>query len=502
MDEKLANEVGDLRNGNAEKSATLTSSYKIISKFGNLHKGTSSELDQKIVKLRKLVAKNVTSSEVDSLLNSIFDNLNEVDNSQRLGLKELNDTMRKAGEQLQSTKGLDDKVRRELRMVVNKLKSGVSIYSELHPLVIKLLTIFQQAKNNSTTTSSNSESGEIVKLLIQGLDTLSKEDNVVPNLHDRILKIKGADNEKDQIDLCLKAFYSIIDQFSQEFKQTQKLVLSINSVLAEVQSVLVQSLENSKQYDKDLKKLNVQIDQQIKELSKNAGEANSFDQLQSLIDTKLQNITESIKIREQIEQKRANELNSTLSVMETKLSKMEERTTFYRGKWLEEKARSETDALTGLPNRGAYDKRFDEEFQRWTRTSEPLCLAVVDIDHFKKINDKYGHSVGDKTLQIVAKTLRKSFRATDYIARYGGEEFACLLIGTDPKELMLPLEKVRKAIESIPFVIRQDRLNITISIGVTALVASDSTQSAFERADKALYEAKATGRNKICYKNI
>ena len=117
-------------------------------------------------------------------------------------------------------------------------------------------------------------------------------------------------------------------------------------------------------------------------------------------------------------------------------------------------------------------------------------FSDLDIDHFKSINDKYGHAVGDKTLQIVAKALKKSFRATDFVSRFGGEEFACLMVNTHPDEVMVPLEKVRKAIESIPFVIKKDRLNITISIGVTELKNSDDSLSIFERADKALYEAK------------
>ncbi|MDC2887933.1 GGDEF domain-containing protein [Psychrosphaera algicola] len=186
--------------------------------------------------------------------------------------------------------------------------------------------------------------------------------------------------------------------------------------------------------------------------------------------------------------------------MESKLANLEQRTEFYRKKWLEEIARADLDALTNLPNRGAYDKRFNEEFKRWLRHPDPLCIAVIDVDHFKKINDKYGHSVGDKTLQIVAKTLRTSLRETDFLARYGGEEFVCLMINTDATNMLTPLEKLRKAVSSIPFKVKNDRLNITVSVGVTMLVATDNVHTAFDRADKALYEAKDAGRNRICYK--
>ena len=415
-----------------------------------------------------------------------------------MAIIELREVMQAAGEQLQSSKGLEDNLRRQLRMVLNKIKAGVSTYSELHPLLVQLLEVFSAVKN-SAGNEGKSSNKNIIKLLIQSLENLSKQDNVIPNLHDNLLKVNGAKTDSEKLDLCLKTFHFIIEQFSEEFKQTQKLVLSINSALEEVHHALVQSLKSSKSYDNELKALNNQIDKQIRELSQNAGEAKSIEQLQSIIDAKLHNITASIKKREEIELRRTEELDSTLTVMESKLAKMEERTNFYRSKWLEEKSRSETDSLTELPNRGAYDKRIAEEIQRWSRNPEPLCLAVLDIDHFKSINDKYGHAVGDKTLQIVAKALKKSFRATDFVARFGGEEFTCLMVNTSPDEVLIPLEKVRKAIESIPFVIKKDRLNITISIGVTELKASDDTLTVFERADKALYEAKQSGRNKICY---
>lgn len=491
-------EIAELTEVNSKQHKTLTSTYKLVDKLGNVIKGTKPEVDTQIAKLRKAVANNDPLDAVVKITDTAGKFIVAAEKEQMMAITALRNTMLSAGENLQSTKGLDDNLRRQLRMVVNKLKSGVSTYADMQPLLLQIIELLSSAKNSNSKAEKNNNQS-IIKLLVQGLENLSKQDNVVPNLHDNLLKINGAATETEKIDLCLKTFYFIIEQFSEEFKQTQKLVLSINSALSEVHTALVQSLKSSKSYDAELKALNVQIDKQIKELSQNAGQAKSIDQLQTIIDSKLHSITSSIKKREEIELRRTQELDSTLSVMESKLAKMEERTNFYRNKWLEEKSRSETDSLTELPNRGAYDKRIGEEIERWNRNPEPLCLAIIDIDHFKSINDKYGHAVGDKTLQIVAKALKKSFRSTDFVSRFGGEEFACLMVNTAPDEVLLPLEKVRKAIESIPFVIKKDRLNITISIGVTELKRSDDSLSLFERADKALYQAKETGRNRICY---
>ena len=502
-------ELKDLKIYSEQQTKGLTSSYKVVDKLGILLKGNSKELDHQLAKLRKKAKKNASLEELIEITDTISVTTKELEREQIIATQSFKDTLLTAGEFLQKSKGMDGDVRRKLRETVNHLKEDICLFAELPPIAIELLNIYQVTRNEgsildlaSTDNKTNNESNEknyVIKLLIDGLEGLALEDAIIPNIDKYLSQINKAKNEQHQIELCLKAFTVIIEQFSEEFKQTQSLILSINASLEEAKNTLIRSLNKSKSYDKELKKLNQNIETQINELSKNAVDANSIEQLQNIIDKKLYMITETIKHRDDLEHKRAKDLNSSIQQMENRLSKMEERTSFYRGKWLEEKSRSETDALTELPNRRAYDKRFEEELQRAKRTNQPLCLALIDIDHFKKFNDKYGHNVGDKTLQVVSKTLRKSLRATDYLARYGGEEFACILIGTSESEIHPSLEKVRKAIESIPFVIKKDKLRITISIGVTILKEDDDKTTIFERADKALYQAKENGRNQLIH---
>ncbi len=480
------------------KTAAFQASFGLVDKLSNVTKGSYPELDTNLIKLRKQVSKDTDFQSIIKTIESASSKVLLLEQNNKTAQIELKEALIKAGESLQSSSGIPDKLRRQLRMVVNKLKSGsVNIFTELQQPTIQLLDIYRELKGANQADNSP-EAHNITKLLLDSLEGLSRSDVVIPTLDSRLNNINNTVNTKDKLNLCINTFTHVIEQFGEEFKQTQALVLNINSALEEVQQVLVDSLANSKHYDVELAKLNVQIEKQILDLSNKSGQTNNVEQLKLLINRKLSSITDSIKKKEDIEKVRTNELNSTLTKMESKLSSMEERTSFYRAKWLEEKSRSQTDSLTGLPNRMAYDKRFDQEFHRWTRHPEPLCLAVIDIDHFKKINDTYGHGVGDKTLQVVAKTLSKNVRVSDYIARYGGEEFTCILMDTDIKDVIAPLEKVRKAIEAIPLAIKKDRLNITISIGVAMLKKSDTKQSLFERADKALYKAKHSGRNQTC----
>ena len=126
-----------------------------------------------------------------------------------------------------------------------------------------------------------------------------------------------------------------------------------------------------------------------------------------------------------------------------------------------------------------------------------MCLAVVDVDHFKRINDNWGHLAGDKVLKIVAREMRTALKDSDFLARYGGEEFVVILPETRPADAEGRLNKLRSAIESIPFHFKEERIAVTVSCGVVAIKAGESAESVFGRADKMLYQAKQEGRNLV-----
>lgn len=155
-----------------------------------------------------------------------------------------------------------------------------------------------------------------------------------------------------------------------------------------------------------------------------------------------------------------------------------------------------TDGLTGLYNRRHFDSMVEREFLRSKRYDGDLSLAIVDIDFFKKINDQYGHLCGDYVLKEVAYMILDNFRKTDLVFRYGGEEFVVLLTETDINGSVVPLERLRKRIEEYPFKFNGEGLKLTISIGVADNLV-ESTQELIDNADKALYEAKGGGRNRV-----
>jgi diguanylate cyclase (GGDEF)-like protein/PAS domain S-box-containing protein len=157
---------------------------------------------------------------------------------------------------------------------------------------------------------------------------------------------------------------------------------------------------------------------------------------------------------------------------------------------------SRTDRLTALWTRGYWDERFNEEFRRAQRTGETMSLVMFDIDHFKHINDTYGHPIGDEAIRLVSRTLREQSREVDICGRYGGEEFVVILPHTDVDGAFIFCERLRHAIEASVVKAGKEQVRFTVSLGIAKL--NDGCASAnvwLEHADQALYRAKSSGRN-------
>jgi len=157
-----------------------------------------------------------------------------------------------------------------------------------------------------------------------------------------------------------------------------------------------------------------------------------------------------------------------------------------------------TDSLTGLINRRQFTLLAEAELDRQGRYARPLSLLMIDIDHFKSINDRYGHGIGDQVLCLVAKLCSTQIRKTDTLARMGGEEFALLLIETDAVQATGFAERLRKTIEFSIINVGEQEIAVTVSVGITSVMRCISLSEILNQADKALYEAKGAGRNRVC----
>jgi len=185
----------------------------------------------------------------------------------------------------------------------------------------------------------------------------------------------------------------------------------------------------------------------------------------------------------------ANEhLCTKLATAEQQLNEQAEQINFHL-------AEARIDSLTELPNRRHFDHELTRRFAEWQRTAHPFSLAMLDIDHFKQLNDRYGHQAGDKILHDVAQRLTSTMRDVDIVARYGGEEFAIILSSASFDDAKCAAERARQAIDSAPFEYENKNVKVTVSVGVSDVACCESPSAMIKRADAGLYAAKKAGRN-------
>ncbi|MFC1585278.1 diguanylate cyclase [Fibrobacterota bacterium] len=162
------------------------------------------------------------------------------------------------------------------------------------------------------------------------------------------------------------------------------------------------------------------------------------------------------------------------------------------------KREADIDDLTGTYNKRYLLRRLKQEFDRSRHYGFRICIIFMDIDFFKRVNDTYNHSAGDYILRTISKILRQNIRNTDILSRFGGEEFVIITPYTKTFEASYLANKLRVSVEDFPFSYRKHALKLTISAGVASLSSVKTIRQALERADKALYRAKKTGRNRVC----
>jgi len=166
---------------------------------------------------------------------------------------------------------------------------------------------------------------------------------------------------------------------------------------------------------------------------------------------------------------------------------------------------AKTDALTGLLNRRAFDQKLNEYIEIHQQNNDDLCLLILDIDHFKQVNDTFGHQMGDNVLRYTANLMKQHITEYHCAARYGGEEMAIIMPNTPLNKAMEIAEKIRASLAQHPLKLKGSKKSIgkvTISIGVSSFKINDSIESLIERADKAMYQAKDNGRNQIMAENF
>ena len=306
----------------------------------------------------------------------------------------------------------------------------------------------------------------------------------------------------------LEDIYSLITAaMEQERTEFQRFLNELNESLGQVQEYVAFSKGQESASRDSERALDDAVRTQISGIAETVQVAEDIGELKSAVQGQLTTILSSMDQFKAVKSAQQEGANEHTRALEQRLQAMEQESKELRLHLAEQEQMASRDALTELPNRAAYDKRVLSEFVQWRNSlaqdaGYSLCLAVCDVDHFKRVNDTYGHLAGDKVLKILAKAISSRLRKTDFVARYGGEEFAIIMPSTSLEDAEPLLNSVRQKIEKCPFHFKETQVQITMSFGLSSFEELDTPDKVFERSDKALYRAKESGRNKVCLAKI
>jgi len=287
---------------------------------------------------------------------------------------------------------------------------------------------------------------------------------------------------------------AITDSGQHEF---EAYLQQLNERLESFQSNLQAASEGHADNRSAAREMDTQIREQVDGLQSSMQEAADLDDLKHVLENHLEGLLGTMDQHQKQRDEREQEVAARLHSLAERVAHMEQEALGYREHLEEQRQKALIDPLTDLPNRAAWSERLDHEINQWQQHGNTLLLAMLDLDHFKRINDNYGHLAGDKVLKIIANVLRKRLRGTDFIARFGGEEFVLLMPDTVPTAGAELLEKLRASIEACPFHFKGEPVTITISMGLTAFKPGEHSDLVLKRADQALYRAKHAGRNQV-----
>ena len=506
-----------------EEDFKLQSSLLIqfISKLSLISRGIDLELDNRLAQLRALFTKSAPISHIEAKITIISKLLQQHSITNEKNITHMHAQFIHAGENLQKVNGLPDKLRRELRVLLKETKDSKDALIQYIPLLSQLLKFYDHALNAktglpkqgllqvpsataSTHKSANDDSSAILDADI--LERISASLSALPlsKAHTNdLLAIKKklmADKSNDDV---LRHFIDIFDVIVADLKDEQNsaknFLTGLSAALTSVQSAVKDTITSQEKAQKVNDKINQKLQNQLIDMTGTVKKALSLDQVKEDINDKLQFIASTLEQKSTLEQQNQLQLSNKLNDMSAKVEQLEAQSKLFEEKLAEQQRKSMQDALTKLANRAAFDDYFAKAMVRFHHKPFQLAIVVIDIDDFKQINDTYGHTAGDKTLQVIANTIVKHVSKDVFVGRYGGEEFVLIYSKTTEKSLTKELNSINKYIARLPFKFKNNKVSITLSIGATHIKADDNIHIAFERADQAMYKAKKQGKNQVIY---
>ena len=509
------------------QSALLTS---FIGKLSQACKGIDKLLDNKLANLRSSLKKSTSFADLEKEVRTISVLLQQHSVQNDKNIKKMNEQLQTSGASLQKVKKLPAVDQKQLKKLISNIQDSKDSLIQYVPLMSEFIVFYEAAlkvndlppkggllgANNAISVDKinkvdvaddkralnpveQTASKELLERFSSILNTLVMSEKHKVDIN----KIKSSLNDKISnhvlMTKCLNVFDLIIEDLKEE-RSTAKIFLStLSETLATVQASVSSTIKSTSESNVKHDKINKELHEKINEMSQGINGAHSLTDMKVDVNEKLLKIAKTLEKKTKLEEEQRQALQNKLNTMSAQVKQLELQSQNFEKRMQEQQAKSLQDALTKLGNRAAFDEYFAKEIVRFHHKKFDLAITVIDLDDFKRINDTYGHTAGDKTLQVIANTLKKVIGNDAFIGRYGGEEFVIVFSGIDKITVMNRLNILRKKVASLPFTFKNNRVSITLSIGVSLVQKDDNVHSAFERADTALYQAKKDGKNRVIY---
>lgn len=336
------------------------------------------------------------------------------------------------------------------------------------------------------------------EILVQLLGYMAVPDDLLPEA--RKLEDKLTDKlSSEELTVVLQQIADLVSQLrsrvDKEKREIESFLIQLTDRLQDLgqhlqlaRSQQQASLDSSRELDKVVRN-------QVHDIESSVDQAADLEQLKQAVQVRLDSILNDLDAYRRSEEENHKRMEREVKTLTSRLRGMENEYAELRERAKREHMQAVSDALTGVFNRSAYETRLAQEYARWKRYRTPFALLLWDVDGFKSINDRYGHTAGDNALKLIAGVLRDNLRDADFIARYGGDEFAALLSETDLHTAKSVAAKLHSVIASSSLRHRGTRVPITLSCGIASIRDGDTPETIFERADVALYRTKRDGKN-------
>lgn len=521
LEKKLQNAISSRADLEKDLSSQSSVFIKFINKLSHACKGMDLELDNKLATLRSMSQGSQPFIAISNQMNIISELLKKQAQKNEKNIQLMQENLISSGKNLQKSKGMPGDTRRKLRNFIEQNSDAKQTIIQYIPALNELLALYDEALAKGITTENSTEAENInqesspagihetqTQEFIEQLKEsvrLATEHIKLSALYQKKLSIAKnkvkASESKHHFILALEDIFSIISQDLQQERETaQSFLSSLSETLSNVQKAVLSTISTSKDVKEQNTKLNNQLNSELAYISQEIAKADSLDTIKHDINLKLNAIVDLLAEKTKFEESSERLIAEKLIDMTERVKNLEEESMKFQTRLQEQLVKSMQDALTKLNNRAAFDDFFSKAIVKYHHKPFPLSIAIVDIDDFKKINDTYGHIAGDKTLQVIANTIKKLLTKENvFISRYGGEEFVLIFSSNLEKQLIACLNNLREKIASLPFSFKNNKVSISISVGCTHIRADDNIHQAFERADNALYKAKHQGKNQVIY---